>query len=73
MGTVGALIFFALVGAVICARSRSAAGAVVFSLLAMGLFVSTPVGAGLPGLMSDFVSAVSEASRSLTAGSGGVG
>ena len=68
MGTVGVLIVFAVLGAVICAKSRSAGGAVVFAVLAVGLFVTTPVGAGLPGMLADFVSAVSQASQPLTDG-----
>ncbi len=50
MSGVGLLIVFAILGAVICAKTRSAAGAVVFSLVALVLFVSTPVGQGLPGV-----------------------
>jgi len=73
MNTIGVLIAFAALGAFICAKSRSAAGAVVFSLIALGLFVSTPAGAGLPGMLSDFVSAVSQASQPLTGGSEAVG
>jgi hypothetical protein len=73
MGTIGVLIFFALVGAVICAKARSAGGAVLFAGIALVLFVSTPVGAGLPGMLSDFVSAVSQASEPLTSGSEAVG
>ncbi|MBW0114049.1 hypothetical protein [Pseudonocardia abyssalis] len=73
MGTIGVLIFFAVVGAVICAKSRSAGGAVVFSLIALGLFISTPAGAGLPGMLTDFMSSVSQASEPLTGGSEAVG
>ncbi|MHA6629140.1 hypothetical protein ACU61A_27210 [Pseudonocardia sichuanensis] len=73
MGTIGVLIFFAVIGAVICAKARSAGGAVVFSLIALGLFISTPAGAGLPGLLSDFVSSVSQASEPLTGESEAVG
>ncbi len=73
MGTIGVLIFFAVIGAVICAKSRSAGGAVVFSLIGLGLFIATPAGAGLPVMLSDFVSAVSEASQPLTDGSAAVG
>ena len=51
----------AVVGAVICAKARSAGGAVVFSLLALVLFLATPVGAGLPGAVSTFVSAFDRA------------
>ena len=73
MGTIGVLIFFAVIGAVICAKARSAGGAVVFSLIALALFIATPAGAGLPGLLSDFVSSVSQASEPLTGGSEAVG
>jgi hypothetical protein len=66
MGGVGVLIFFAVIGSVICAKARSAGGAVLFSLIALALFVATPAGAGLPGMLSDFVSALSEASEPLT-------
>ncbi|WP_300012103.1 hypothetical protein [Pseudonocardia sp.] len=73
MGTIGVLIFFAVVGAVICAKARSAGGAVVFALIALGLFISTPAGAGLPGMLTDFMSSVSQASEPLTGGSEAVG
>jgi len=73
MDSVGLLIFFAIAGAFVCAKARSAGGAVVFSLIALGLFVSTPAGAGLPGMLSDFVSSVSQASEPLTGGSEAVG
>ena len=73
MGTIGVLIFFALVGSVICAKSRSAAGAVVFAAIGLALFVATPVGAGLPGMVSDIVSAISQAAQPLTTGSKAVG
>lgn len=73
MATVGVLIFFAIVGAVICAKARVSGGAVVFSLLALVLFIGTPMGAGLPGMMADFLAAVSQASEPLTGGSEAVG
>jgi len=73
MGNVGVLIFFTVVGAVICAKARVPAGAVVFSLVAVVLFIGTPAGAGLPGMLSDFVSTVSQASKPFTGGSGAVG
>jgi hypothetical protein len=73
MNTIGVLIAFAVLGAFICAKARSAGGAVAFSLIALVLFVSTPVGAGLPGMLSDFVSAVSQASEPLMSGSEAVG
>lgn len=70
---IGVLIVFAMLGAVICAKSRSAGGAVVFAGVALALFIATPVGAGLPGVLSDFVSAVSQAAQPLTNGSKAVG
>ena len=44
MQSVGVLILFAVLGAVICAKARVAGGAIVFSLIALVLFVSTPAG-----------------------------
>ncbi len=68
MESVGILIFFAIVGAAICAKARVAGGAVVFSLVALVLFIGTPAGAGLPGMVADFLSTVSEASQPFTDG-----
>jgi hypothetical protein len=77
MDNAGVLIFFALVGALICAKARSAGGAVLFGALALALFVSTPAGSGLPGAVADFLGAVSEATAALSEdgdeGSGAVG
>ncbi|MCD2193587.1 hypothetical protein LQ327_09355 [Actinomycetospora endophytica] len=61
MSGVGLLILFAVLGAFICAKTRSAAGAVVFSLIAVVLFVATPVGQGVPGAISGLMSAVDRA------------
>lgn len=61
MGSVGLLILFAIAGAFICARARVAAGAVAFALLALIFFVTTPVGDGLPGAVSTFMSAFDDA------------
>jgi hypothetical protein len=58
----GVLIFFALVGAFICARARVAGGAMVFAVVAAVLFVTTPLGAGLPGAISEFLSGLDRAS-----------
>lgn len=69
MSSVGVLIFFAIVGAIICARSRVAGGAVVFALIAAVLFISTPVGSGLPGAVSDFVTKVKDVTSPVTEGS----
>ena len=57
MGSVGLLILFVLVGAFICAKARSAGGAIAFAVMAIVLFIATPVGQGLPGAMSTFMSA----------------
>ena len=48
MGSVGALILFSILGSVICAKARVAGGAIVFALIALTLFVSTPAGQALP-------------------------
>ena len=66
MGTVGLLIFFALVGAAICAKARVAGGAIAFALLALVLFIGTPAGAGLPGMVADFMDTVGDASEPFT-------
>ncbi|MEJ3652045.1 hypothetical protein WEH80_03410 [Actinomycetes bacterium KLBMP 9759] len=68
--SVGVLIFFAILGAFICAKARVAGGAVVFSLIALVLFIGTPVGAGLPGAISDVLNSVSKASQPLTGSTG---
>lgn len=60
-GSVGLVILFAVVGAAICAKARSAAGAIVFSVVAVVLFIATPVGAGLPGAISTFMSSFDNA------------
>ena len=68
------LIFFAILGSVICARARVAGGAVVFGVLAVVLFVSTPIGSGLPGVVSSLVSTVKDVTAPVTQGShGGAG
>lgn len=61
MGSVGLLILFALIGAFICAKARSAAGAIVFAGIAIVLFIATPVGQGVPGAVSTFMSAFDNA------------
>ena len=66
------LTFFAILGAFICAKARVAGGAVVFALIALVLFIGTPTGSGLPGAVSDVLTAVSKASQPLT-GSEAVG
>lgn len=74
MSNVGVLIFFAILGSVICARARVAGGAVVFGVLAVVLFVSTPIGSGLPGVVSSLVSTIKDVTAPVTQGShGGAG
>ncbi len=73
MGTVGVLIFFAVIGAVICAKARSAGGAIAFSLIGLVLFIGTPAGSGLPGMLADLVSTVQQASVPVTGESEAVG
>jgi len=75
MGSVGVLIVFAILGAVICSKARVAGGAIVFSLIAVVLFVSTPVGSGLPASISKLVGTVNESTTPALTGerAGGVG
>jgi hypothetical protein len=74
VSNVGVLIFFALLGAVICARARVASGAILFGVLATVLFVGTPVGAGLPGAVMSFLSTIKDVTAPVTQGShGGAG
>ena len=58
MHSVGALILFCVLGAVICAKARVAGGAVVFAFIGTVLFVSTPAGRALPEAISGLVSTV---------------
>ncbi|WP_049803265.1 hypothetical protein [Pseudonocardia dioxanivorans] len=62
MSAVGVLIFMSLLGAFICAKVRVAGGAVAFSLMALVLFIATPVGQGLPEAIGSFVNAIDSAS-----------
>lgn len=73
MPGVGILIFFAIVGAVICAKARVPGGAVTFALIGLVLFIGTPAGAGLPGMVSDFMESVGSAAEPLTGESEAVG
>jgi hypothetical protein len=66
MSAADVLIFFAIIGSVICARARVAGGAVVFAVIATVLFVGTPVGSGLPGAVASLVSTIGQASQPLT-------
>ena len=61
MGSVGLVILMMLVGAFICAKARSAGGAILFTAIALVLFIATPIGQGLPGAISTFMSAFDNA------------
>lgn len=58
MESVGVLIVFAGLGTLICAKARVPGGAVVFALIGLVLFISTPVGSGLPGAVTGFLDTV---------------
>jgi hypothetical protein len=62
MHSVGVLILFCALGAVICAKARVPGGAVVFALIGTVLFVSTPAGHALPEAISGLVSTFDDAS-----------
>jgi multisubunit Na+/H+ antiporter MnhG subunit len=70
-GNVGVLIFFAILGAAICARARVAGGAIVFAVIAVALFVTTPLGAGLPAALASFVDTLSDSTTPILDGSTG--
>jgi hypothetical protein len=71
MPNVGVLIFFAILGAVLCAKARAAAGAAVFTLVALALFVSTPAGSGLPDAVANLLDTVNDStSPALVDGAG---
>jgi hypothetical protein len=70
MSNVGLLILFSILGAAICAKTRSAAGAVVFSLIALVLFVGTPVGRSVPGVVGKVMSTVDQATTPTLDGGG---
>ncbi|MGH3614104.1 MAG: hypothetical protein ACRDRK_16230 [Pseudonocardia sp.] len=73
MGNVGFLILFSFLAMAVFAKARVATGAVLFGVIGVVLFITTPMGAGLPGMVADFVSTVSEASQPLTGESEAVG
>ena len=77
MEGIGVLILGSVLGAVLCARSRSAGGAAVFTLIAAALFLSTPAGADVPEAVAGFLNALNSASTPVLTepaeGSGAVG
>lgn len=60
MDSVGVLIMFAVLGTFICAKARVPGGAVVFALIGLVLFVSTPAGSGLPGAVAGLMDTADE-------------
>jgi len=68
MSSVGVLILLAVVGAVICAKARVPAGAVMFSLIALVLFVATPAGRGVPAAIGSFLSTFDNAATPILNG-----
>ena len=60
MPNVGVLILIAVLGSFICAKARVASGAVVFALLALVLFMTTPIGARLPSAVADLLMTVND-------------
>ncbi len=59
MSTVAALIIFSAVGAWLSARHRAAVPALFFGVVAVVLFCTTPLGAGVPGVFGSVVHGVS--------------
>ncbi len=58
---IGAFILLSVLAAVICGRAGSGFGAVLFSTLALVLFISTPMGDGLPGAAIEFFTSLTDA------------
>ena len=52
MDTVSALIVFSTVAAFICVKSRAAGPALLFGVVAVVLFCTTPTGDGLPSAVA---------------------
>ncbi|OLT14899.1 hypothetical protein BJF78_17325 [Pseudonocardia sp. CNS-139] len=77
MESVGLLILACALGSFVCARARSASGAVMFALVGLGLLIATPAGAGIPGAVADFLDALNSAATPVLSepagGSGAVG
>lgn len=55
MDLLAGLILFSVAGAWLSARQRAAGAALVFGVIGAVLFCTTPLGAGLPGLLNDLV------------------
>ncbi len=61
MPSVGILLLLMVGGLVMCVKARAAGPAAACSALAVLFLVSTPVGSGLPGVLSSLFSAVDSA------------
>ncbi len=66
MPSVGCVDLFRARRVLPLARARVAGVAVLFAMVAAVLFVGTPVGAGLPGVVASFVSTIGQAAQPLT-------
>ncbi|GAA1292635.1 hypothetical protein GCM10009609_71710 [Pseudonocardia aurantiaca] len=78
MDGLGLLFIGAVLGCFLCAKCKSASGAVVFALVAATLFVAAPVGRDVPDAVADLLNAVNHAFTPVLAedfhkGSGAVG
>lgn len=71
MQSIGLLILGSVLGAVICAKSRSGGGVALFTLIAVVLIISTPAMSGLPGAVSQFLSKVNESTTPALTHNGG--
>ena len=55
MELLAGLILFSFAGAWLAARARAAGAALAFGVIGTVLFCTTPLGAGVPALIGDFV------------------
>lgn len=55
MELLAGLILFSFAGAWLAARARAAGAALAFGVVGTVLFCTTPLGAGVPALIGDFV------------------
>jgi hypothetical protein len=65
MDVISALVVFAALAAVICARSRAAGPALLFGVVAAVLFATTPMGAGVPEATASVVGWVGDTAGQL--------
>lgn len=62
---IAALVVFAALAAFICARARAAGPALLFGVVAVVLFSTTPLGAGLPRAAAAIATFVGESADKL--------